>query len=102
MTHIGNVTQQLKSIPPERLWKKVGRSAVGLLLLAAGLRLGPAIKASGALYADKIVTALIIAGAVLVSFEFLVAPINYFLAALKDLAGVWRRFKNGKNGNGTA
>lgn len=97
MTNVKNLTQSFKGIPPERFSKKLGRTVAGVALLAFGLKGGPIVKALVPQHADWIITGSLVLGAVMMSFEFAVAPVRFVIAAAKDVANIVR----GKNGNGT-
>lgn len=96
MSNVKNLTQSFKGIPPERFGKKLGRTVAGLALLGFGLKGGPIMKALIPQHADWIITGSLVLGAVMMSFEFAVAPVQYVIAAAKDIANIVR----GKNGNG--
>lgn len=97
-TNVGKVTQGLREIPPEKLAKKVGRTVAGALLLYAGLKGAPVLKAADIWHAKEVASAAVIGGAVMMSFEFVVTPLNYLVALAKDIASIVIRVMARKNG----
>lgn len=99
-THVGMMTQSLKGIPTEKLQKKVGRTIAGLVLILAALKGGPWLKAADIAHAREIATVALILGAVMCSFEFVVAPVRFLIAVAKDGVNIVTAFLTRKKANG--
>lgn len=91
--HIGNVTQRLRAIPPERFRQKVARTVGGLVL--AGLGAGLLYAVNGNLlpknvWLERVGIAAIALGFGSASFEFIKAPVDYALAVARTILDLVR------------
>lgn len=99
MSHVKQLTQTFRAMPPERFKDKLGRTVMGVFLAAVGF---------GTLYAqnrgylgknewlERIGMGMVAVGCLTASYEFISAPLRFAVALLKDIL---KAFGRGGNGN---
>ena len=99
MSHVKQLTQTFRAMPPERFKDKLGRTVAGMFLAAVGF---------GTLYAqnrgylpkgewlERFGIGAVGIGCLTASYEFVSAPLRFAVALLKDIL---KAFGRGGNGN---